>query len=169
VKSLYHFWPETRPDCSAKFAELTACGLCNRYTVTSGHHYPMLCCNVGLSLPNWSHLLCGRSHEPTSALLARMALQSVGCRLSIHPSPNALCEAARCHSAGAVRSLLVRVYGERGLAIAYHLADREKPSEIVSSQVKRGEPVHGSPDLLVPEVLRSLPRQVARFFLHEPR
>src|SRR5262249_574751 len=27
AKSLCHFWPESRPDCSAKYAELNACGL----------------------------------------------------------------------------------------------------------------------------------------------
>ena len=70
---------------------------------------------------------------------------------------------------GAVRQLLVSVYGERGLALAYQLAGREQPRKIVSSLVKRGEPVPGPPDLLSPEMLRSLPLQVARFFLHEPR
>jgi len=61
-----------------------------------------------------------------------MALLAVGGRLGIHPSPNALCEAARCHSAVAVRRLLVRAYGERGLSCAYQLAGREQPRKPAS-------------------------------------
>jgi hypothetical protein len=80
--------------------------------------------------PDWSHLLCGRPHEAASATSARMALLAVGCRLGIHPSPDALCKATRCHSAGAVRSVLVRVFGERGLRCAYQLAGREQPPKV---------------------------------------
>jgi hypothetical protein len=99
-----------------------------------------------------------------------MALLAIGCRLGIHPSLNALCEAARCHSAGAVRRLLVQAYGERGLVTAFQLAGMEQPPRLVSSQQVKGvEPAPGPPDLLSPEVLRSLPLQVARFFLHERR
>jgi hypothetical protein len=89
--------------------------------------------------------------------------------LSVHPTASALCEAARCHSVGALRRLLVSAYGERGLSLAYQLAGREQPRKMLSSQVKSGEPAPGQPDLLSPEVLRSLPLQVGRFFLHEPR
>ena len=77
--------------------------------------------------PDWSHILGGRPHEPATAISARTALLAVGCRLSISPSPNALCEAARSHSVGAVRRLLVLAYGERGLSCAYQLAGREQP------------------------------------------
>ena len=121
--------------------------------------------------PDWFHLLGGRPHSPASASFARMALEAVGCRLAIHPSPNALCEAAGCHSVGAVSSLLVRHLGEQGLATAYQLAGSEKPP-IASSRldgVASPDATAGPPDLLSPEVLRSLPPRVARFFLHEPR
>jgi hypothetical protein len=111
--------------------------------------------------PDWSHLLCSRPHEPTSALFARTALLAVGCRLSISPTRAALCEPARCHSAGAVCQLLVRVFGERGLAIAYQLAGRGQPPKMVdkTNVISNGG---APPDLLAPEVLRSLPLQVAR-------
>jgi hypothetical protein len=119
--------------------------------------------------PEWSHLLCGRPHEAASALSARMALLAIGCRLGIHPSLNAFHEASRCRSAGAVRSLLVHVYGERGLAIAYQLAGREQPPRTTSDGVTNGDSKANPPELLSPEVLRSLPLPVARFFLYEPR
>src|SRR5262249_12775388 len=105
----------------------------------------------------------------SSALSARSALLAVGCRLSIHPTRDAPCEAARCHSVETLRDLLVRVYGELGLAIAYQLAGREQPLRGVSSREKGGDAMPGPPALLSPEVLRCLPLQVARFFLHEPR
>jgi hypothetical protein len=98
-----------------------------------------------------------------------MALASVGCRFGIHPSPSALCEAAKCRSVGAVHQLLVSVYGEQGLALAYQLASREPPPKTVSDGVTNGDATLGPPDLLSPELLRSLPLKVARFFLHEPR
>src|SRR5262249_54080823 len=66
--------------------------------------------------PAWSHILYGRPHEPASALSARMALLAVGRRLSISPTRDMLCEAARCFSAGAVRRLLAQAYGKRGLS-----------------------------------------------------
>jgi hypothetical protein len=119
--------------------------------------------------PDWSSLLCGRPHESASALSAHMALSAVSCKLGIHPSPTTLCEAARCHSVGDVRRLLVQAYGERGLALAYQLAGREQPPKTASSRVTGGDAMTSPPDLLSPEVLRSLPLQVARFFLHEPR
>jgi hypothetical protein len=81
--------------------------------------------------PNWSHILGSRPTEPASTLDARMVLASVGCRLSLHPSRDALCAAARCHDVAAVRSLLARVYGQRGLATAYQLAGREQPYSIL--------------------------------------
>src|SRR6516162_6357029 len=80
--------------------------------------------------PDWSHLLCGRPQEAASAVSAHMALLAVGCRLSISPTTDMLREAARCHSAGAVRTLLVRCYGERGLAAAYQLVGREQPPQV---------------------------------------
>ena len=116
--------------------------------------------------PNWSHILGSRPNEPVSALSAHRALLAVACRLSLRPSPNAIREAARCHSVAALRQLLVRVYGERGLAIAYQLAGKEQPPRTAS---RVGDSKANPPELLSPEVLRSLPLPVARFFLHEPR
>jgi hypothetical protein len=121
--------------------------------------------------PNWSHILGSRPNEPVSALSAHRALLAVACRLSLRPSPNAIREASRCRSAGAVRSLLVRVYGERGLAIAYQLAGREQPDKIVSrvNGVTRGDTATGVPDLLETAVLRSMSPRVAAFMLYTPR
>ena len=67
--------------------------------------------------------------------------------------------------------LLALVYGERGLSCACQLAAREQPDKTASrlDGVTGGVATAGSPDLLSPEVLRGLPLQVARFFLHEPR
>ena len=120
--------------------------------------------------PNWSHLLYGRPHAAASALSARMALLAVGCRLSISPTTDALREAASTHSTGAVRRMLVRSYGERGLRCAYELAGREQPAKTMVSDgdVTGGDAAPGPPDLLSPDALRSMPPRVARFFLHEP-
>jgi hypothetical protein len=96
---------------------------------------------------------------------------ALGCRLSITPSPDALCEAARCHSVAAVQQLLLRIYGEQGLVTAFELGGREKPDNVVGivEGVNGVTATPDPPDLLSPEVLRSLPLQVARFFLHQPR
>src|SRR5262249_37916303 len=116
--------------------------------------------------PDWSHLLGGRPHSSVSALSAHLVLLAVGCRLSITPTPDALREAARCHSVDAVRRLLTQVYGERGLAIAYQLAGWENPYKIVGKsdkiagrvdRVTGGDATASPPHLLSPEVLRSLP------------
>src|SRR5215471_2308670 len=90
-------------------------------------------------------------------------------QLGIHPSLNALCEAARCHSVGCSASAVSVSLRRAGISNRLQLAGREQPRKMASSQVKGGEAPPGPPDLLSPEVLRSLPLQVARFFLHEPR
>jgi hypothetical protein len=120
--------------------------------------------------PDWSHLLGGRPHASASALDVSRALLAVGCRLSISPSTDALSEVGRCHSVGAVRSLLVRCSGERGLALAYQLAGREKPPQVGegTNVITNGNAAPGPPDLLSPEVLRSMPKRVARFSCTSP-
>jgi len=127
--------------------------------------------------PNWSHLLCGRPHEAASAPLARMALLAVGCRLSISPTPDMLLAAAKCHSAGAVRSLLVRVFGERGLSSAYQLAGREQPHKrasrvdgVTGSDATPAAPVNCDP--LEPglvEAISRMPTKLQRWMLAPPR
>jgi hypothetical protein len=121
--------------------------------------------------PDWSHFLGGRPHAAASALSARLALLAVGCRLGIHPSPDTLCEAARCHNVAAVRRLLEQAYGERGLSCAYELAGRVQPHKPAdrANAVSAAHRPAGPPDLLEPAVLRSMPLPVARFFLHTPR
>jgi len=74
---------------------------------------------------------------------------------------------------GAVRQLLVLVYGELGLSCAYQLAGQEKPDKVVW----RVDGVTGpdatpaaseKPDLLDPVALRTMPPRVAAFMLYEP-
>jgi hypothetical protein len=123
--------------------------------------------------PDWSHLLCGRPHESASTLSARMALLAVGCRLSIHPSLDALCEAARCHTAGMVRRLLVQIYGERGLAIAYQLAGREQPLKTAAKTnvLPKGDAAPLSCDAIEPGLASAImqaPTRVQRWMLAPP-
>jgi hypothetical protein len=126
--------------------------------------------------PDWSHLLCGRPHEPASVLFACTALLAVGCRLGINPSSNALCEASRCHSVGAVRQLLELIYGEHGLTIAYQLAGREQPPKTVSrvDRVTYGDATAAplNCDAIEPglaEAIMQAPSRVQRWMLAPPR
>ena len=124
--------------------------------------------------PDWSHILGGRQQEAASGPLAHMALLAVGCRLSISPTTDALCEAARCHSVGAVRSLLAHVYGERGLANAYELAGREQPDKPANrvDGVTAGEAMPVNCDALEPGLAHAImqaPSRVQRWMLAPPR
>jgi hypothetical protein len=130
--------------------------------------------------PDWSHLLGGRPHSPTSALAARMALLAVGCRLSISSTPEALSEAAGCHDVGSVRRLLLSVYGTRGLSCTYELAGLEQPANVVGNTVTGGNvqaPIpsaaplnmHDAIEPGLAEAVLQMPRRVQRFLLAPSR
>jgi hypothetical protein len=70
--------------------------------------------------PSWS-FLCDRPGASVSLLLARSALESVGCRLGFHPSQSVQEQAVKGCSAGALRRLIADGYGQRGLDAAYQL------------------------------------------------
>jgi hypothetical protein len=78
--------------------------------------------------PAWG-FLTDRVHDPVSIALAQRALVSLGCYLGIRPSPNALLEAARCRSAGALRNRIAALYGAVGLSTTFQLAGIPQPLE----------------------------------------
>jgi hypothetical protein len=89
--------------------------------------------------PAWS-FLCSRGHTAVSIALAKNALESIGCYLGIRPTSNALYEAARCHSAGALRQLITDIYGQRGLDAAFALAGLQRPRPVESIQRSKARP-----------------------------
>jgi hypothetical protein len=134
----------------------------------------------------WEPLLFGKPGDAVNPQDVHLALALVEARLgeyrdsgrSIKRDPGATVSVGGDlpTTVGALHDRIEQLYGSRGwrvLQALFHEAaglhpKRHKTVE-ATNVIPKSDAVPGSPDLLSPEVLRSLPLQVARFFLHEPR
>jgi hypothetical protein len=134
----------------------------------------------------WEALLFGKPGDAVSPQNARLALMLVEARLgehqdsgeSIKRDPGANVEAVSSFptTVGELHDRIYELYDSRGWRVfqqLYHEAAGLQPKRhkmiAATNVIPNSDAATGPPDLLSSEVLRSLPLQVARFFLHEPR